>query len=115
MKSKPFLLFFIPWIALIFSCTTLKRYSSIRPSATDNTLASIDLFGLRLSEAKPDDKNKTLWDLSADAQSQFIKILNTRYPDNEQFLKAMSFKYLESETPPLPYDKQRSATNLFNK
>ena len=98
------MLFFIPGIIIIFSCTTLKRYSSIQPSATDNTLASIDLFGFRLSEAKQEDGNKTLWDLSADAQSQFIKILNTRYPDNEQFLKAMSFKYMEEEAPSLPYD-----------
>ena len=89
---------------MIFSCTTLKRYSSIQTSAADNSLASIDLFGFRLSEAKQEDGNKTLWDLSADAQSQFIKILNTRYPDNEQFLKAMSFKYMEAEAPPLPYD-----------
>ncbi len=89
---------------MIFSCTTLKRYSSIQTSAADNTLASIDLFGFRLSAAKQEDGNKTLWDLSADAQSQFIKILNTRYPDNEQFLKAMSFKYMEAEAPPLPYD-----------
>ena len=104
MRPKLFLILCIPGIILAFSCTTLKRYSSMQPSATDNTLASIDLFGLRLSDAKSANGNKTLWDLSADAQSQFIKILNARYPDNEQFLKAMSFKYMEEEAAPLPYD-----------
>jgi hypothetical protein len=104
MKLKLFLMLFIQGIIIFFSCTSLKRYSSTQPSAADNELASIDLFGFRLSEAKQEDGNKTLWDLSADAQSQFIKILNTRYPDNEQFLKAMSFKYMEEEAPPLPYD-----------
>jgi hypothetical protein len=104
MKPKYIILLLVPLVILISACTTLKRYSSIQPTGTDNTLASIDLFGFRLSEAKPENGNKTLWDLSADAQSQFIKILNTRYPDNEEFLQAMSFKYLAEEAPLIPYD-----------
>jgi hypothetical protein len=104
MKPKAIISPFILTVFIAISCSTLKRYSSIQPSGTDNTLATIDLFGFSLSEAKQEDGNKTLWDLSADAQSQFIKILHTRYPDNEQFLKAMSFKYLEDEATPLPYD-----------
>jgi hypothetical protein len=102
MKPKYFPLLLILGIILTSSCTTLKRYNSIDQSVTDNNLAGIDLFGFRLSESKPESGNKTLWDLSADAQSQFIKILNTRYPDNEEFLEAMSFEYLREDTQVLP-------------
>ena len=102
MKSKTLPLLLILGINIIFSCSTLKRYSSVQPTGTDNTLASIDLFGFRLSESKAENGNKTLWDLSADAQSQFIKILNVRYPENEKFLQAMSFEYLMADAPSLP-------------
>ncbi|MBK8883894.1 MAG: hypothetical protein IPN67_16395 [Bacteroidales bacterium] len=98
--SLPILL--VVCLEIFSSCTTLKRYSSVRPKGTDNNLAGVDLFGFRLSEARPVNENKTLWDLSADAQSQFIKILNTRYPENEQFLKAMSYEYLNYEVPSVP-------------
>ena len=101
-ETKTHLFTFYPGYFIAFSCSTLKRYSSVQPTGTDNSLASIDLFGFRLSEAKPENGNKTLWDLSADAQSQFIKILNARYPENEKFLQAMSFEYLKEDAPPLP-------------
>lgn len=90
---------FIMGICLAHSCTTLKRYNSSEPSGTENSLAGIDLFGFSMTDAQPENGNKTLWDLSADAQSQFIKILNTRYPDNNKFLEALSFKYLKEEEP----------------
>ncbi len=86
-------------IVIACGCTTLKRYNSAGEAATDNTLAGIDLFGFRLSDSKPGPGSKTLWDLSADAQSQFIKILNNRYPDNGKFLEAMSFEYMKDEEP----------------
>jgi hypothetical protein len=104
MKPKFIFLHFIPGLFIAFSCSTLNRYSSVQPTGTDNSLAGIDLYGFRLSEAKPENENKTLWDLSADAQSQFIKILNARYPENEKFLEAMSFEYLKDDAPPLPSD-----------
>jgi hypothetical protein len=97
MKQIAITSIFLMGICVAYSCTTLKRYSKAEQSGNDNSLASIDLFGLRLSAAQPDDGNKTLWDLSADAQSQFIKILNTRYPENDKFLEALSFKYLTDE------------------
>jgi hypothetical protein len=104
MKHILCYLLFIAGIALTFSCSTLKRYSSVQPTGTDNALAGVDLFGFTLSEAKPENGNKTLWDLSADAQSQFIKILNARYPDNDEFLRAMSYEYLKNEVQSLPYN-----------
>lgn len=102
MKQIAISLLFIMGICLAHSCTTLKRYSSAEQSGTENSLAGIDLFGFRLSAAQPQNGDKTLWDLSADAQAQFIKILNSRYPDNEKFLEAMSFKYLIDNRPLFP-------------
>jgi hypothetical protein len=87
----------LPALILFAACSSLKRYSSVEQAGTDNSLADIDLFGFRLSRAKPDGGSKTLWDLSADAQSQYIKILNARYPDNEKFLEAMSQEYLTGD------------------
>jgi hypothetical protein len=79
------------------SCTSLKRYKSLKISGIDSTLADINLFGTRLSQPEPDNTAKSLWDLSADAQSQFIKILNARYPDNDKFLSSLSNEYMEGE------------------
>lgn len=103
MKQPP-LIIIIAVILLNCSCTTLKRYDSIQPASTDNNLADIDLFGFRLSKPMPETGIKTLWDLSADAQSQFIKILNSRYPDNERFINAMSYEYIKPNTIQIPGD-----------
>src|SRR5512140_838740 len=91
---------FCPFIAaalITCGCTTLKRYDSLQAGGTDNNLADIDLFGYSLSKAGSVTGAKTLWDLSADAQSQFIKILHARYPDNEKFINAMSNEYLKPD------------------
>ncbi len=90
------LLVFLPGI-LQLSCTSLKRYYSAEIVGTDNSLADVDLFGFRLSSALPEKTSKTLWDLSADAQSQYIKILNARFPDNKAFINAMSLQYLSHQ------------------
>jgi hypothetical protein len=103
MKQISAILLFIIGTGILSSCTTLKRYNSIEQTGTDNTLAGIELFGFRMSDSESGNENKTLWDLSADAQSQFIKILNIRYPENEQFLEAMSFEYLKEDKPLFPY------------
>ena len=104
MKPIICYLLFIAGIVITLSCTTMKRYSSVQPTGTDNALASVNLFGFTLSEAKPENGNKTLWDLSADAQAQFIKILNARYPDNDEFLRAMSYEYMKENVLSLPYN-----------
>jgi len=84
---------------LIFlaSCTSLRRYKSFAKTGVDNNLADVSLFGSTLSQAKAARESKSLWDLSADAQSQFIKILNSRYPDNESFINSLNFGYLKDE------------------
>lgn len=86
-------------IILTSSCTTLKRYDSVQSSGTDNNLASIDLFGFSLSKPEPDTDARSLWDLGADAQTQFIKILNSRYPDNDSFINAMNLEYVKTNGP----------------
>jgi hypothetical protein len=85
--------------ALFFlaSCTSLKRYKSLTIAGTDSTLADLSLFGSRLSQAEPGNTAKSLWDLSADAQAQFIRILNARYHDNDKFLRSLSYEYMNGE------------------
>jgi hypothetical protein len=83
-------------IALV-GCTSLRRYNSNAKTGVDNDLADVSLFGSELSQSAPLLESKSLWDLSADAQSQFIKILNSRYHDNQGFINSMSFRYLKDE------------------
>jgi hypothetical protein len=94
MGKNTRIILIISVVLFISACTTFRRYSSVLESGIDSTLADIDLFGIRISQAKPDNGAKSLWDLSADAQSQFIKILNSRFPDNDMFLESLSFKYM---------------------
>ncbi|MFN8211563.1 MAG: hypothetical protein U0T33_11450 [Bacteroidales bacterium] len=76
------------------SCTTLKRYSTIEGPFPRNDLATIDLFSSRIIQVPSQKEGKTLWDLSAEAQSQFIKILNTRLPHNGMFFNSFNTRYL---------------------
>jgi hypothetical protein len=95
---KMFIIFpIISGLMFYSGCTTLRRYSSLQTPGIDSTLADIDLFGIRISQTQPAGKAKSLWDLSADAQSQFIKILNTRFPDNDRFLSSLSFEYMKGD------------------
>jgi hypothetical protein len=114
MKQQ-FVFTFIAAATIACGCTTLKRYDSVKSPETDNNLADIDLFGYELSVAGAETGIKTLWDLSADAQSQYIKILNARYPDNEKFINAMSFEYLKPYASRLPADYiQRDLRMIFS-
>lgn len=94
MGTRFIILIFLSGIVFTMGCTTLRRYSSLAVPETNNTIADIDLFGLDLSVPEPGMNFKSLWDLSADAQSQFIKILNTRYSDNEEFLNTFNISYM---------------------
>ncbi len=104
MKTHSIIILLIPLLVLSTGCTTLKRYKSVKTSGIDSTIADVDLFGIRLSRAIQEKGSKTLWDLSADAQSQFIKILNSRFPDNEKFLNSLSFEYMNGKEELLPND-----------
>lgn len=89
-------------------CTTLKRYSSMADPAVNNTIADVNLFGISLSSPEPGKNSRSLWDLSADAQSQFIKILNTRFPDNSMFLNSFNLEYMKESD-------ESSLNNYINK
>jgi len=93
MKTKMSAIILIISFLIMISCTTAKRYRSLMPLKTENTLAAIDLSGFRLIDSKPSPGTKSLWDLSAEAQSHYIRILNTRYPDNGRFREAISYTY----------------------
>jgi hypothetical protein len=82
---------------ILAACTSLRRYNSVAKAGIDNDLADVSLFGSTLKQAAPGKEGKNLWDLSADAQSQLIKILNLRYPDNKDFINSLSFGYLEGD------------------
>jgi hypothetical protein len=92
MKTKSIKYFLLVSLLIFSGCTTLKRYNCVSSNVTDNSVADVNLFGFRLSDSNPPASGKSLWDLSADAQSQLIKILNSRYPDNGLFREAMNFR-----------------------
>jgi|GEM_PF-1087047 len=86
---------------LFFSCTTVKRYKSIKSSSLDNNnLVTVDIFGTKVEATKEEDNSKSLWDLNAEGQAEFIKTLSTRNPDNDKFSTSLNSKYLK------PKDKQ---------
>ncbi len=96
MKKLSLLLTGILLLFSITGCTSVKRFKSVSYKGQDNTLVDMELFGSRLTmnDVEPADKN--LWDLSASAQTQLIQILDERYPDNGQFINALSNEYLIS-------------------
>ena len=96
MKKLTFLLSVILLMFIISGCSSVKRFKSVSYKAQDNTLVDMNLFGSRLTMDETEPAVKNMWDLSASAQTQFIQILNERYPDNEQFISALSNEYLIS-------------------
>jgi hypothetical protein len=104
MKPKLSAIILVISFLIMISCTTAKRYRSLMPRITENGLAGVDLTGFRLTDSKPSLSTKSLWDLSAEAQSHYIRILNTRYPDNERFREAISYIYPGDRQEVLPDD-----------
>lgn len=94
MKKLPILLSGILLLSIISGCSSVKRFKSVSYKAQDNTLVDMDLFGSRLTMDETAAVEKNMWYLSASAQTQLIQILNERYPDNEQFISALSNEYL---------------------
>ena len=75
------------------ACTSVKRFKSVDYRGEDNTLVDVELFNTRISTEAVEPAEKHLWTLSANAQSHLVQILNERYPDNEQFIAALSGSY----------------------
>ena len=74
-------------------CTSVKRFKSAEFRGEDSGLLEVELFHTSLSTDPVSVKEKNLWTLSANAQTRLVQILDERYPDNEQFLSAISANY----------------------
>jgi hypothetical protein len=106
------LIFFLGLLILITACTSLRRYKSVEGPETNNDLVTLDLFGIRFSQSSPVISGKSLWDLSAEAQSQFIRILNNRFPDNSLFFNSLNMRYMTREGEIFSDDYTRSDIHL---
>lgn len=82
---------------IITGCTTVKRFRTAEFSGEDNTLVDVQLFNTRLSPENFVVQEKNLWTLSANAQTRMVQILDERYPDNEQFMDAISGSFGTNE------------------
>ncbi|MEN8228409.1 MAG: hypothetical protein ABFS38_09670 [Bacteroidota bacterium] len=94
MKKLSLLLSGLLLLLICTGCTSVKRFKSATYKTEDNTLVDMELFGSRLTMEETVSPERNMWDLSASAQTQLIQILNERYPDNEQFIGALSNEYL---------------------
>ena len=97
MLSVSLLLFVTMMLFVVDGCSSVKRYKSASWKGEDNSLVNMDLFGASLRDSPSVMQDKNLWDLSAGAQTQLIQILNERYPHNEQFMGALSNRYLSGD------------------
>ena len=98
MKKLLLLLSGFLLLIIIAGCTSVKRYKSATWVGEDNSLVDMDLFGARLSPQGSEVMEKSLWDLSAGAQTQLIQILDERYPDNVQFMSSLSNPYMSENS-----------------
>lgn len=79
---------------MISACTTVKRFKSANYKGEDHSLVDMTLFGTSLDQPGTESKGYSMWDLSADAQTQLIRIYNERYPDNGQFGASLKRRYI---------------------
>ena len=100
MKSLQFTGGLMILLIMVSGCTTVKRYRSASFKGRDDSLVDMELFGARLSEPADEATGKSLWDLSAGAQTQLIQILDGRYPGNEQFTLALNREYMAENLKP---------------
>lgn len=81
-------------VILITGCTKVKRFKSADYKGEDHSLVDMSLFGASLDQPIPEKEGLSLFDLSADAQTQLIRIYNERYPDNGQFTAELNRQYM---------------------
>lgn len=91
----------------------MKRFGSATYGGKDDSLVDIELFGSSLTTSEPDLKGKTLWDLSASAQTQLIQIFNERYRDNESFTAALNSTYMLEDERPVPDYSEKDLRMVF--
>lgn len=108
MKRPALLLAGALLLALLTSCTTVKRFRSASYQGEDDTLVDVHLFGTILENAPPVNRGHHLWDLSANAQTRLIQILDQRYPENNSFIKSIGNRYLNDPSfPPVSLTRKR--------
>ena len=92
---RNFILLLAGLVLLLFasSCTSVKRFKSADYKGADNALVDVELFSSRLATETVARQDMHLWNLSANAQTRLVQILDERYPDNAQFMSAMSRNY----------------------
>jgi hypothetical protein len=82
-------------LMMLISCTSVKRFKAANYQSEDNSLVQVDLFNAQLTNEDEGQTGGTLWKLSAGAQTQFVQILDRRYPDNGPFIEALGRQYPE--------------------
>ncbi|RPI43305.1 MAG: hypothetical protein EHM46_04190, partial [Bacteroidetes bacterium] len=112
MKPQNFL-FGLLLPVFLSSCTSVKRFGYAVYHGEDNSLAGIELFESDLSTPEPGIPGKTLWDLSASAQTQLIQILHERYTDNGRFFSALNNTYLSEDVRPVPVYTEKDLQMVF--
>jgi len=80
-------------LCMLSSCTSVKRFKSADYKGLDNALVDVELFSSRLATEPLPRQDMNLWNLSANAQTRLVQILDERYPDNAQFISALSKNY----------------------
>jgi len=88
-------------LILFSGCTSVKRFKSADYKGEDNSLVDMSLFGTSLDQPLMDPVGKSLWDLSAGAQTQLIQILDERFPENVPFTGALNQEYNMGGTVPI--------------
>lgn len=95
MRNKIFFLAGTVLLLLACSCTSVKRFKSADYKGKDDALVDVELFSSRLDTEPLAREEMYLWDLSANAQTRLVQILDGRFPDNGQFMRALSKNYRE--------------------
>ncbi|MEN8202726.1 MAG: hypothetical protein ABFS28_09040 [Bacteroidota bacterium] len=112
--KKLFLLLSVSLLLFIVSgCSSVKRHKSAEWKGQDNSLVDMELFGASLGNPALITADKNLWDLSASAQAELVRILNERYPDNEQFIGALGNEYLTEGFKPSPNFTNKDLRMVF--
>lgn len=92
--KKGLILLLGAWMLLGFTgCSSVKRFKSASFKHEDPALVEVDLFSTKLTEEESGPGGGNLWDLSAGAQTQFVQILDERFPENSRFIEALGTKY----------------------
>ena len=97
MRNRKFLLAGFLLLLLVSACTSVKRFKSAEYKGADHHLVDVDLFSSRLATEAADNQEMYLWNLSANAQTRLVQILDERFPENGQFIRALSKNYREGD------------------